>query len=739
MAKRKSQSHRAHKRSKGPTPETLRRQGAEAFRRGDYELAIAAWRRISTAQRDPALTAAFAEACFRRGLGGHLDSLRQAVALAGDEPRYTYHLALAHHRAGRHKEAEPLYRQALEGAGAGDELAPRAAYALGLLLLETNCRPSRDPCWGRLKGAAAGSALAETHQRLAWAEGLLFARATPAGPAPDPLWAALAARQAGRDDPRPVLLEDMTGSAAAVAHQHLGARAWEQGNAVGAFTHWRAAHDAGLDFLGDELFAAARAVATERLKADDAAGALEAASAGLAVQPADNALKAIAAQAHFRLGHAAASAGRWDAAYEHWQAALKVGGERGRRLVINLALAAEQRDDWLRAAQLWREALRRRPRRADHPDALNDAQVARLWHHVAESYQRTGRVSEALSTFRNALKWAPDDVALRIAYVDMLLDDGRLWAADNQLETMLQAHPENVELLERRAQIYDGQGYIYAALRIWKRILELQPDHPNAQRQVAREHESLGDSLYRWGQIREALEHYQQGLEYIPDHGVLLVSVGMCHLDLGDEKLAHQCFERAYAAEPANQDVYLIAIKTWLEHKDQAAAQAVIERARQALGAALGSSFFLDLADYCYSWGRRGQARDYIAEARTLAAGDAYLLLTVADLAGRNGDYVLAGEIVADTLELDPDNALAHLIQGLALMSQGQLKAARRSWKRAEQIARKTDDRAVLLALEEIRLFYDPSHVPSLGLLRHMLEGAMFDDDAWPDDGEEWD
>jgi tetratricopeptide (TPR) repeat protein len=534
----------------------------------------------------------------------------------------------------------------------------------------------------------------------------------------------------------------LTGPTAAIADDHLAARAWESGDAESAFTHWHAAHKAGLSFVRDNLFAAARTVATQRLKADDVQGALKAATVGLALQSSDKGLRTIAGQAHFRQGHAAATAGRWDEAYEHWQAALVVGGERSRRLVINLALAEEQRENWLEAAELWREALRRRPRKSDHPDALNDAQVARLWRHVAQNYQRVGRLYEALNTFRNALKWAPDDIELRTAYVDMLLDDGRLVAAENQLDDLIEAHPTDVDLLDRRAQVYAGQGYVRMAIADWERVLELQPDHPGAARQIARQHEVLGDNSHRWGRVQDAMMFYQQGLEYAPEDGMLLVSVGMCHLDMGDKVLARQFFERAYAAEPTNANIYLLATKTWLEDGDEKAAQAVIERARDAIELAAG--FFLDLAAFCYSWQFLHLVHDYIEEARTLAANDANQLVLIAELAGRNGDLELAQEILQDAIKIDPDNAILFLVQGLVLVSQRDLPAARRSWDQAERIARETNNETVLMAVEEMRFHYDPERGPGLGLLRRMLTGPMFDDhewvddDDWLDDDEEW-
>jgi tetratricopeptide (TPR) repeat protein len=105
---------------------------------------------------------------------------------------------------------------------------------------------------------------------------------------------------------------------------------------------------------------------------------------------------------------------------------------------------------------------------------------------------------------------------------------------------------------------------------------------------------------------------------------------------------------------------------------------------------------------------------------------------------GRNGDYELAEEVAREVLKLAPDNPLAHLLKGLALASQHKLKAARRSWDKAEQIARQTNNRGVLMAVEEVRFMYDPDHGPPLDFLRRIMGTTFFDDEDEFDDDEEW-
>ena len=91
--------------------------------------------------------------------------------------------------------------------------------------------------------------------------------------------------------------------------------------------------------------------------------------------------------------YADALANRWKQAIEQWEKARSLG-EVSRALIQNLALAYEKTEQFLKSAELWRQVVRRRPRRADAPDALTPQQVALLWGHVADCYRRAGDVED---------------------------------------------------------------------------------------------------------------------------------------------------------------------------------------------------------------------------------------------------------------------------------------------------------------------------------------------------------
>jgi len=121
------------------------------------------------------------------------------------------------------------------------------------------------------------------------------------------------------------------------------------------------------------------------------------------------------------VGYATAQQGQWDQALAYWQAVEKAGDE-SRQLLLNLALAYQKTGRHFEAAEYWRELLHRCPRKASHPEAMNDEQVARIWQNVADNYNMAGDYDEAVSTYKNALKWSPDNIGLRLKSVEALLD-----------------------------------------------------------------------------------------------------------------------------------------------------------------------------------------------------------------------------------------------------------------------------------------------------------------------------
>jgi len=346
-----------------------------------------------------------------------LSDLQQAARLQPDNPCYAYHLGLAAHRMGDLDRAVRAYQVARKGRGG---FADRVAYPLALALLQRGEDPASAPVWSAL--------LAEEQAMLSQA-GTFRRRAYTLSPDAPLLWRGLAALGAGDHEQALVALDSVQQNPTdsveqRMAHYYLGVLAAQGEDWNKARHHWSAARAAGLTILRltDNLGEVYHQLAEERLVEGDAKGALAAATEALRHKPGAKRLNELVSQAHQRLAYEAASAGLWSVALEHWEAADEAEGGSF-RLAYNLALAYERAKEFLAAGEKWREALRRRPRRADHPDAIGDEQVAQLWRRAAEAYGRAGEYDEAVHVYRQAgaTGWStvqpPGDLGLHPARV----------------------------------------------------------------------------------------------------------------------------------------------------------------------------------------------------------------------------------------------------------------------------------------------------------------------------------
>jgi tetratricopeptide (TPR) repeat protein len=732
----KRKKTRARRERAKSSPQALIQRGKSAFERGDYSAAIQAWEEASRKGSTPALRAALAEAYFRRGVTAMpaiLDDLRKAAELDAAEPRFRYHLGLAHHGRGEWDEAVATYRALL----AEDPPYKRAAFPLAQILVFQGHAVTADPVWAHLSP--------EEQARLASVTALRDERPTVAAQyapeaGPDVLWRGLAEVALGETDPVHLIAAldqpDLPSPARAIAYYYLGVLAGRQGHWRQAATHWQIAREAGLDtpWLRQNLANAHRSHIQELLAAADDGQADEEgwsqvqhlAELGLRLAPNAPDLVAIQQQAHLHLGYAAALGGQWPAALNHWQAASQ-GDRTDRGLIINLALANEKLENYTRDADLWRQALRRRPRKADAPDALSDEQVAHMWQHVAENYRDAGDYEEATKVYRNAIKWAPDNVDLQLSLVEALMADGRTRAASNVISEVLASHPDHVEALAWQAQIYEEDYYPDAARETWQRVLALEPEHSHARQHLAYLCEREGDNHLFWGDFEQAMAAYQQGLEYSPNSAKLYASIGLCYALQEDWEAARQQFERAFNVEPHNLWARYLVIRVWLQAGRWDEAWAVLQQAESLTPPP--TDFYVDLAEYCQELERIDWANRLLKHAEEHDPDNPQLLFEIAMAMITEGPEPRAIDYLRRALDLDPTMAEAHLWLGILYFAAWeQTRLAKRHWRQAEHIAQQAGNQAML---QEIRLvrdyFMGKSDLPPSAIFGHPLDDLYAD------------
>lgn len=407
----------------------------------------------------------------------------------------------------------------------------------------------------------------------------------------------------------------------------------------------------------------------------------------------------IVGTAYFHLGWEASQAGDWQLAAKQWRLGNEIWGNR--YLAQNLALAEEAVEDWEGAASAWREMIRRRLRKKDHPDYLSDDQVAAIWEHIGDCYLRDELYAEALPCFQNAIKYRPEDTRLRLRLVDGYLDEDRIDAAENELQRILHLDEKNVEALVRLGSLYKGR-WDRAAVPVWKRVLVIDPNHPDVKRELADAYIDQAERMPFYANGRHTINILQEGLATLPGNPQLLLRLGIEYRTMRKHKEAQQALIDAYQSAPQDLNVVSAAMHELLHLPGgDKTVENWLPDVRQIPG--LPSSFWLDQANSVFGcklnekWAQRF-CDEALALAERPGSKDTRsgVLIDIYEVMSRNRKEALAAHYRKRIEAEAAESGAVEYVNAYDLnFKQRDPKAAKRMMRKARQKARKAGDTGV--------------------------------------------
>ncbi len=266
-------------------------------------------------------------------------------------------------------------------------------------------------------------------------------------------------------------------------------------------------------------------------------------------------VKELAGFACYYIGYQAAQEGKWEIATRYWRRASEQNNSC--RLSQNLALAEEALENWVAAAAAWREMLKRRSRKATSANHLTDSQVAAIWKRAAECYKKTrdiDNIEEHTTCLKNALKYAENDLELRIDIVDTLRANDQEKAASNELKRILAIAPNNIDALLRLGEMASNKYDIDEAIDIWKQILAIDPKHKDAKEALASDYVKKAEHITP---TRKRISFLEDTLKQLPEHPKLLLLLAKATDYVQTGKSVIEIFLRAYKA--AIKDIELVS------------------------------------------------------------------------------------------------------------------------------------------------------------------------------------
>lgn len=748
--KRKQQSGGAPK--SGRTPKSaggaVLREALLSLRRGNIALALRLAAQVLGTADTPAVSEAaqelLAEAHFRAAINSaamdqRLKHLDEALRYTPEAPRVHFHRGVTLWHLGRLPDAAKEF----------DLTAEREPERPGVVYLSRLARLAQGQAWKHdglspaeantlcvVQGLLEGQPPAQLRR---WLEGPLL------GKGPE-MWQALIEM---RSDPAAAptdLLQAAAEKAGGASirrflRYYWGVAAMRQGENLDlARATWLGAQEAGLatPWLDQNLSALLREQAVELAQKGRWSEVATLAGRVPAVVE-DRILAETIGLAYYHLGYEAALAGRWPKAAEYWRQAEQHVSSR--HLAQNLALAEEALENWIGAAEAWRDMVRRRPRKASHPDFLTDAQVAALWSHAAECYQRANLPNEAVTCLKNAIKYAPDDAELRLKLVDALLEEEREEAAENELERILELEPENVDALLHLGTLYDGR-WDRDPMPIWRRVLAVDPQNHEAREALAQNYVDLVRpnssrarfALFQYPNPKDKIKLLEEGLQELPEHPKLLLELGVLYRQTKKSKQARDALLRAYQAAPSDAEIVGMVLHELLHVGGEDAVEELLPGARELPG--LLPAFWIDQGRMILdckldeAWAIR-----FFDEALSLAEQPyveetkASVLASIFETAHTKGAPELAQQYEERIRREVPKSGAVEYIEAFrAHHEQRDPQKALRLLRKAKQVARRANDTAMLEKAESIETLLSDG---GLGLLRMLgmpgMEGALRD------------
>lgn len=574
MAKSKSKQKRG---GFSTPPLDPRARGQQAFNNGRFHEAIAQWTPLAQEER---IRLALAEAYFRRALVSPVEAmvsdLQQAITLAPQELRYLFHLGRIQHLQGDLAGAEQQYRAVL-----AQDASWEAATRL-LILLTLTQKPQAD--LSRLPGMNA-----QLEQWAAPFQALLRGSLPPQGSTVvERFWQGLGL--VAKADP--AAIEPLSDEATLSSATLNMLRRYYFGVALGLNTRWDEAvalwqRDATPQTANPPVMLHQNLAALLYKQIQDSLqqGAVIAA-ATLAYQwrhiTGSAAFDELCVQALDQGAQHEASANKWTQAIHYWEAARDIvsrskGLGSPRTLLHNLALAYEQVEGWLQAAEAWRGLLRTRSRQR----GADDSEAAR-WSwvrtRIIECYKRANRPDEAVTVFRQAIKADPDDLDLRLQLSDALMANQQERSSNNEIERILKIDPNHPDALVRKAMTLLPTWQYEQVMTILRDVIKRHPQRSDLARSAGAIYMTMGRESAQYSRYQQAYDIFVEGESFDPQNFLFPLNQARMLQALPNKEKHDQLVERATELVGNNPEGWALILETWALAKNLPQAQAMLER-----------------------------------------------------------------------------------------------------------------------------------------------------------------
>ncbi len=199
------------------------------------------------------------------------------------------------------------------------------------------------------------------------------------------------------------------------------------------------------------------------------------------------------------------------------------------------ARTIDRNNDWKDDLTLWSETVEASPG------------SSRAHDNLGFTYERMGKVKEALQEFEKAVKLQPNNF-------DAMANLGVAYAKSGMHNESLAALKKSIEI-KKYHKTYDKLGLIYAELNQDEEAIEHFKEAINLAPRYAKAYNDLGTIYGKTGNFELALENFNKAIQIDKDYADAHYNLGILLDFLGEKEKAMEEFRVAARLEPEN-DVY---------------------------------------------------------------------------------------------------------------------------------------------------------------------------------------
>lgn len=207
-------------------------------------------------------------------------------------------------------------------------------------------------------------------------------------------------------------------------------------------------------------------------------------------------------------------------------------------LVHNLAVLEYESEEYASSAKHLETYLRANPEDVEAREVLFDAYVKleqwekayqtaltlldlapgnmSYYHFIFDVLSRQKRYDELVPLLKKGLRANPDNPVLTDYLVLVYLETDRESHAMDLMSRALESRPKDVDLMLRLAELADRQGETERAVRVYRRILEVQPKHDEAEKALIRLLLQRARRQEAAGEAKAAMDTYKEVLDIAP-------------------------------------------------------------------------------------------------------------------------------------------------------------------------------------------------------------------------------